>query len=132
MICTIRGVTAYTDHYLLHVTTPSRLRINSFDHRQCDPQPSLQLTVVVVIEHPLSTHEVERPCIPGAAYNGGGSAVWRLTINGVEDIAMRLLQATREQLHGKPTREVEPFEIAQKARINPYSREYETAMRYLL
>ena len=53
-------------------------------------------------------------------------------MNGVEDIAMRLLQATREQLHGKPIREVEPFEIAQKARINPYSREYETAMRYLL
>src|SRR5215216_6263992 len=40
--------------------------------------------------------------------------------------------ATREQLHGKPTREVEPFEIAEKAGINPYSREYETAMRYLL
>ncbi len=45
---------------------------------------------------------------------------------------MRLLQATREQLHGKPTREVEPTEIAQKAGINQYSREYETAIRYLL
>ena len=45
---------------------------------------------------------------------------------------MRLLHATREQLHGKPTREVEPFEIAEKAGINPYSLEYETAMRYLL
>ncbi len=53
-------------------------------------------------------------------------------MNGVEDIAMRLLQATREQLHGKPTREVEPFEIAQKAGINPYSREYERGIRYLL
>ena len=45
---------------------------------------------------------------------------------------MRLLQATREQLHGKPTREVEPFEIAEKAGINPLSDEFDTAMRYLL
>ncbi len=45
---------------------------------------------------------------------------------------MRLLQATRDQLHKKPTREVEPFEIAQKAGLNPYSREYDTAVRYLL
>ena len=45
---------------------------------------------------------------------------------------MRLLQATREQLHGKPTREVEPFKIAEKAGINPYSHEYDTAIRYLL
>ena len=49
-----------------------------------------------------------------------------------DEMAKRLLQATREQLHGKPTREVEPFEIAQKAGINPYSREYDTAVRYLL
>ena len=49
-----------------------------------------------------------------------------------DKIAMRLLQATRDQLHDKPTREVEPFEIAQKAGINPYSREYDTAIRYLL
>jgi hypothetical protein len=27
---------------------------------------------------------------------------------------------------------VEPFEIAQKAGLNPYSREYDTAIRYLL
>jgi hypothetical protein len=53
-------------------------------------------------------------------------------MNDLEDIAMRLLQATREQLHGKPTREVEPFEIAQKAGINPYSREYDSGVRYLL
>ena len=45
---------------------------------------------------------------------------------------MGLLQATREQLHGKPTREVEPFEIAEKAGINPFSREYDTAIQYLL
>jgi hypothetical protein len=49
-----------------------------------------------------------------------------------DEMAMRLLQATRDQLHGKPTREVEPSEIAEKAGINPYSREYEIAMRYLL
>ena len=53
-------------------------------------------------------------------------------MNDLEDIAMRLLQATREQLHGKPTREVEPFEIAQKAGINPYSREFDRGVRYLL
>jgi hypothetical protein len=48
------------------------------------------------------------------------------------EMAMRLLHATREQLHGKPTREVVPFEVAEKAGISPYSREYETAMQYLL
>jgi predicted transcriptional regulator len=50
----------------------------------------------------------------------------------MDEMAMRLLQATREQLHAKPTREVKPAEIAQKAGINHYSREYETALRYLL
>jgi hypothetical protein len=50
----------------------------------------------------------------------------------MDEMAMWLLQAARDQLHDKPTREVEPFEIAQKAAINPYSREYDTAMRYLL
>ncbi len=45
---------------------------------------------------------------------------------------MRRLQATTEQLYGKPTREVEPSEIAEKAAINPYSREYDTGLRYLL
>jgi hypothetical protein len=49
-----------------------------------------------------------------------------------DEMAMRLLQATRDQLHEKPTREVEPFEIAQKAGINPYTREYDIAMRHLL
>jgi hypothetical protein len=50
-----------------------------------------------------------------------------------DEMAMRLLQATRDQLlHEKPTREVEPFEIAEKAGINPFSREYETAIRDLL
>ncbi len=50
----------------------------------------------------------------------------------LDEMAMRLLRATRDQLHDKPTREVEPFEIARKAGINPYSREYDTAVRYLL
>jgi hypothetical protein len=48
------------------------------------------------------------------------------------EIAMRLLHATREQLHGKPTREVVPFEVAEKAGISPYSREYDEALQYLL
>ncbi len=49
-----------------------------------------------------------------------------------DEMALRLLQATRDQLHGKPTREVVLFEAAQKAGINPYSSEYDTAARYLL
>jgi hypothetical protein len=49
-----------------------------------------------------------------------------------DEIAMRLLHATREQLHGKPTREVKPFEVAEQAGINPYQYEYEAAMRYLI
>jgi hypothetical protein len=55
-----------------------------------------------------------------------------LAMNSIEDGAMRLLQATREQLHGKPTRQVEPCEVAEKAGFNPYSQEYETTMQYLL
>ena len=50
----------------------------------------------------------------------------------MDELAMQLLQTTRDQLHDKPTREVEPFEIAQKAGLNPYSREYDTAIRYLI
>ena len=46
--------------------------------------------------------------------------------------AMRLLHATREQLHRKPTRQVIPFKVAEKAGINPYQREYDEAVRYLL
>jgi hypothetical protein len=46
--------------------------------------------------------------------------------------AMRLLHATREQLHGKPTREIKPFEVAEKAGINPYQREYDEAVQYLV
>ena len=55
-----------------------------------------------------------------------------LAMNGVEDGAMRLLHATREQLYGKPTRQVEPCEVAEKAEFSPYSQEYETTMRYPL
>ena len=45
---------------------------------------------------------------------------------------MRLLHATREQLHDKPTREVMPFEVAEMAGINPYERDYDEAVRYLI
>jgi hypothetical protein len=48
------------------------------------------------------------------------------------EMALRLLQATRDQLHEKPTREVEPFGIARNAGINSYSREYDAAVRCLL
>jgi predicted transcriptional regulator len=46
--------------------------------------------------------------------------------------AMRLLHATREQLHGKPTRDIVPFDVAQKAGINPYRGEYSETVSYLL
>ena len=49
-----------------------------------------------------------------------------------DETAMRLLRATREQLHGKPTREIKPFEVAEKAGISPYQYEYEAAVRYLI
>jgi len=55
-----------------------------------------------------------------------------IAMNGIADGAMRLLQATRELLHSKPTRQVEPSEVAEKAGINPYSQEYETTIRYLI
>jgi hypothetical protein len=48
------------------------------------------------------------------------------------ETAMRLLQATREQLHSKPTRQVVPFEVAEMAGVNPYQREYDEAVQYLL
>ena len=46
--------------------------------------------------------------------------------------ALRLLHVTPEQLHGKPTREIKPFEGAGKAGINPYQHEYDEAVRYLI
>ena len=49
-----------------------------------------------------------------------------------DETAMRLLHATREQLHGKPTREIKPFEVAELVDINPYRYEYEEAVRYLM
>jgi hypothetical protein len=53
-------------------------------------------------------------------------------VNVTGETAMRLLHATREQLHGKPTREVMPFEVAEMAGINPYERDYGEAVRYLI
>jgi hypothetical protein len=49
-----------------------------------------------------------------------------------DETAMRLLHATREQLHSKPTRQVIPFEVAEMADVNPYQREYDEAVDYLL
>jgi hypothetical protein len=49
-----------------------------------------------------------------------------------DETAMRLLHVTREQLHGKPTRQVIPFKVAEMAGIDPYQREYDEAVRYLL
>ena len=48
------------------------------------------------------------------------------------ELAMRLLHATREQLHDKPTREIVPVDVAQYAGINPYQREYDETLSYLL
>jgi predicted transcriptional regulator len=49
-----------------------------------------------------------------------------------DETAMRLLHATREQLHAKPTREIKPFEVAEKVGINPYQHQYDEAVRYLI
>lgn len=49
-----------------------------------------------------------------------------------DEAAMRLLHATREQLHSTPTRQVSPIKVAEKAGINPYQREYDEAVRYLI
>ncbi len=42
-----------------------------------------------------------------------------LAMNGIEDGALRLLRATREQLHGKPTRQVDPCEVAENKASTP-------------
>lgn len=49
-----------------------------------------------------------------------------------DETAMRLLHATREQLHSKPTRQVIPFEVAEMAGVSPYQREYDEAVGYLI
>ena len=49
-----------------------------------------------------------------------------------DETAMRLLRATREQLHSKPTRQVIPFEVAEMAGVSPYQREYDEAVGYLI
>lgn len=51
---------------------------------------------------------------------------------GTNEDAIRLLHATREQLHGKPTREVVPFQAAVVAGINPFQSEYDEAVQHLL
>jgi hypothetical protein len=55
-----------------------------------------------------------------------------LALATTNEIAIRLLHATREQLHSKPVREVQPIRVAQRAGINPYRLEYVEAVRYLL
>ena len=61
-----------------------------------------------------------------------GSQPRQASVMAPDETAMRLLHVTREQLHGKPTRQVIPFKVAEKAGINPYQREYDEAVRYLL
>lgn len=55
-----------------------------------------------------------------------------MAVGTTEELAIRLLQATREQLHYRPTREVHPIKAAEKAEINPYRIEYAKAVEYLL
>ena len=49
-----------------------------------------------------------------------------------DETAMRLLHATREQLHSKPARQAIPFEVAEMAGVSPYQREYDEAVEYLI
>lgn len=49
-----------------------------------------------------------------------------------EEMALRLLHATREQLHRNPARTVQPVKVAEKAGIDPYRIGYVRALGYLL
>ena len=49
-----------------------------------------------------------------------------------DEMALRLLHATREQLHRNPARTVQPIKVAKKAGIDPYRIEYVRALGYLL
>ncbi len=60
---------------------------------------------------------------------GGGFLVVGTT---TDEVAVRLLHATREQLHGNPTRAVRPIKVAEKAGIDPYRIEYVRVLGYLL
>ncbi len=55
-----------------------------------------------------------------------------LAVGTTDEMAIRLLQATRNQLHGKRLREVQPVKVAEKAGIDPYRLEYVQAVEYLL
>lgn len=64
----------------------------------------------------------------GRDEGGGFLAVGATT----DEMAFRLLRATREQLRGNPKRAVRPIKVAEKAGIDPYRIEYVRALGYLL
>jgi hypothetical protein len=70
---------------------------------------------------------LRQECLAGAC---SGSRRARVIVT--DETAMRLLRATREQLHSEPTREIKPFKAAEQVGINPYQYEYDAAMRYLI
>lgn len=49
-----------------------------------------------------------------------------------DEMALKLLHATREQLHHNPARTVQPTKVAEKAGIDPYRIAYVRALGYLL
>ncbi len=55
-----------------------------------------------------------------------------LAVSTTDEMAIRLLQATRDQLHGNPLREVHTLKAAENAGIDPYRIEYAKAVEYLL
>jgi hypothetical protein len=50
----------------------------------------------------------------------------------VEETAARLLRAMGDQVKGKSTREVAPWEAAESIGIRPHSREYDRLVSHLL
>lgn len=67
--------------------------------------------------------------LSGKCYTSPG--VVAVAVLTTDEIAIRLLHATREQLHTKPVREVRPIRVARRAGINPYRLEYVEAITYL-
>jgi hypothetical protein len=83
-------------------------------------------------DYPAGIALLRQECLAGACSGSRRARVIELLMIVTDETAMRLLRATREQLHSEPTREIKPFEVAEQVGINPYQYEYDAAMRYLI
>jgi hypothetical protein len=55
-----------------------------------------------------------------------------LAVSTTDEMAFRLLRATRDQLHGNPLREVHTLKAAEDVGVDPYRIEYVRILGYLL